>query len=105
MGTGLLALVPGVSALLPVAGLVLGIGYFGTVTSAVALIAKSVAPAGRSSFIAMQQNCIDAGAGLSGVFFGALFSLINPALVFALWGVVTAGAALGLAVGNGRRRE
>ncbi len=105
VGTGLLALVPGVSALLPVAGLVLGIGYFGTVTSAVALIAKSVAPAGRSSFIAMQQNCIDAGAGLSGIFFGALFSLINPALVFALWGVVTTGAALGLAVGNGRRRE
>ena len=82
----------GVAAL----ALAVGVGYFGVATSAVALIAKRIAPEGRSSFIAMQQNCIDVGAGLAGIFFGTLFSFASPAVGFVLWGVVT--MAVGIAI-------
>lgn len=81
-----------------VVGFTLGMGYFGAITGALALIAKHVEPAGRSSFISMQQNCIDAGAGFSGLFFGGLLTVAAPAVVFALWGVATAAVSVGTAL-------
>ena len=95
-GVAALALVPAAPAGMPLVGLAVGVGYFGVATSAVALIAKRIAPEGRSSFIAMQQNCIDVGAGLAGIFFGTLFSFASPAVGFVLWGVVT--MAVGIAI-------
>ena len=95
-GVAALTLVPAAPAGMSLVGLAVGVGYFGVATSAVALIAKRIAPEGRSSFIAMQQNCIDVGAGLAGIFFGTLFSFASPAVGFVLWGVVT--MAVGIAI-------
>ncbi len=86
-GIALVAVLPMIPALLAGAGLLVGIGYFGTVTSAVALLAKRAPEGRRASLISQQQNAVDVGIGVSGLLFGALIVATGAPVLFALAGL------------------
>ncbi len=100
MGAGvvLVAVLPMIPALLAGAGLLVGIGYFGTVTSAVALLAKRAPEGRRASLISQQQNVVDVGIGVSGLLFGALIVAAGAPVLFALAGLFLVVAPLVLAI-------
>ena len=76
----------------------MGIGYFGTVTSAVALLAKRAPEGRRASLISQQQNAVDVGIGVSGLLFGALIVAAGAPVLFALAGLLLIVAPLALAI-------
>lgn len=102
-GVALVAVLPMIPALLAGAGLLVGIGYFGTVTSAVALLAKRVPEGRRASLISQQQNAVDVGIGVSGLLFGALIVATGAPVLFALAGLFLVVVPLALAILATRR--
>lgn len=102
-GIALVAVLPMIPALLAGAGLLVGIGYFGTVTSAVALLAKRAPEGRRASLISQQQNAVDVGIGVSGLLFGALIVAAGAPVLFALAGLFLVVAPLALAILATRR--
>ncbi len=102
-GIALVAVLPMIPALLAGAGLLVGIGYFGTVTSAVALLAKRVPEGRRASLISQQQNAVDVGIGVSGLLFGALIVAAGAPVLFALAGFFLVVAPLAFMVLAARR--
>lgn len=105
MGAGvvLVAALPMLPALLAGAGLLVGIGYFGAVTSAVALLAKRAPEGRRASLISQQQNAVDVGIGVSGLLFGALIVATGAPVLFALAGFFLVVAPLAFMVLAARR--
>lgn len=97
-GVALVAVLPMIPALLAGAGLLVGIGYFGTVTSAVALLAKRAPEGRRASLISQQQNAVDVGIGVSGLLFGALIVATGAPVLFALAGLFLVVVPLALAI-------
>lgn len=102
-GIALVAVLPMIPALLAGAGLLVGIGYFGTVTSAVALLAKRAPEGRRASLISQQQNAVDVGIGVSGLLFGALIVATGAPVLFALAGLFLVVVPLALAILATRR--
>lgn len=102
-GVALVAVLPMIPALLAGAGLLVGIGFFGTVTSAVALLAKRAPEGRRASLISQQQNAVDVGIGVSGLLFGALIVAAGAPVLFALAGLLLIVAPLALVVLATRR--
>ena len=102
-GVALVAVLPMIPALLAGAGLLVGIGYFGTVTSAVALLAKRAPEGRRASLISQQQNAVDVGIGVSGLLFGALIVATGAPVLFALVGLFLVVVPLALAILATRR--
>lgn len=86
-GVALVAALPVLPVLLAGAGLLVGIGYFGTVTSAVALLAKRAPKDRQASLISQQQSAVDVGIGVSGLLFGALIVVTGASVLFALAGL------------------
>lgn len=102
-GVALVAVLPMIPALLAGAGLLVGIGYFGTVTSAVALLAKRAPEGRRASLISQQQNAVDVGIGVSGLLFGALIVATGAPVLFALAGLFLVVVPLAFMVLAARR--
>ena len=73
-------------ALFVASGLCVGMGYPGTMTCAVAIVACAMGPEVRSSALALQQNAIDLGIGCAGVAFGAIASVAGTGMAAILVG-------------------
>lgn len=79
-----------------VSGFLAGFGYFGSMTTILAIIAGQIANKFRSSALSLQQNGIDLGIACASGMFGLAIGLVGDAgAVFAVQGAVT--ALLGLA--------
>lgn len=90
---GLLCLLPAEPLLLPVAALLIGVGY-GPMNPAGSFLLARVVPAHRLSLVfSIKQTCVPIGYGLAGL-------LLPPVVLLADWqGAVLVAAALVLAVG------
>lgn len=96
------------AAVFAASGLCAGIGYAGTVTCALAIVATSMDTQVRSSVLALQQNAIDLGIACAGVVFGVAITAAGGAMA---WVFVAQGAlmlactAAGGTALHGRRQD
>jgi MFS family permease len=87
LGIAILALLNISSTAFYISGVLSGLGYYGTTTALLALIAARVSTKHRTSVISLQQNGIDFGIAVSGILFGAIFALTTDDLaVYGLTG-------------------
>lgn len=79
------------TAVFAASGLSAGVGYAGTMTCALTIVATSIDAQVRSSVLALQQNAIDLGIACAGVVFGAAITAAGGAMA---WVFVAQGALM-----------
>lgn len=99
MGAGIVALgfLPWGCEVLFASGFLVGFGYFGSMTTVLAIIAARISDELRSSVLSLQQNGIDLGIACASGGFGFVFSFVDDAVaVFAFQGALTVLLGLGM---------